>query len=248
MDKRSFIKLSGMVTAGALITPSLTFCTNGEKQVDQNNKPAFEKFILPTLPYGYDALEPHIDAQTMEIHHGKHHASYTSKLNAALEGRDSFYGMQIEDVLDRLTADDDLVAIRNNGGGYYNHSLYFETMDPSGGGVPGGILGEAINARYGNFESFKDEFSNEAKGVFGSGWAWLILDKNRQLQISSTPNQDSPLMKNIVETPGTPILGIDVWEHAYYLKHQNKRSDYIDAFFSVINWDKVAARFSSATK
>ena len=199
-------------------------------------------FELPNLPYTHDALEPHIDAKTMEIHHGKHHAGYTSKLNAALEGSD-LASKSIEDILANVSAAG--AGVRNNGGGFYNHSLFWSIMSPNGGGNPSGELAEAINAAYGSFEKFKDAFSNAAATQFGSGWAWLSVKADGSVEVSSTANQDNPLM-DVVEHKGTPILGLDVWEHAYYLNYQNRRPDYIEAFFNVINWEEVARRFAAA--
>ena len=196
---------------------------------------AAAQFELPDLPYDYAALEPHIDEQTMRIHHGKHHAGYTRKLNAALEGS-GLEGASIETLLGDLDAVPEAIrtAVRNNGGGYANHSLYWQVMSPSGGGEPGGELRAAIDSAFGGFDDFKAAFSAAAGGVFGSGWAWLVADDGA-LRIATTPNQDTPLMQG-----HAPILGIDVWEHAYYLKHQNRRGDYIAAFFEVINWGKVS--------
>lgn len=194
-------------------------------------------FELPKLPYAFDALEPHIDAKTMEIHHGKHHAGYTNNLNAAIEGTD-LAGLSIEEILKKGM---DKPAVRNNGGGYYNHNLFWEVMSPNGGGEPKGELGEAITKTFGSFEAFKDTFSKAAATRFGSGWAWLVV-KDGKLEVCSTPNQDNPLMPD-VGCEGTPILGLDVWEHAYYLNYQNRRPDYINAFFNVVNWDKVAELF-----
>ena len=193
-------------------------------------------FELPQLPYAYDALEPHIDAKTMEIHHSKHHNGYTTKLNGAIEGS----GMEsdtIESILENLDMDN--AALRNNGGGYYNHSLFWEVMGPNGGGTPMSTLAQAIDAAYGSFESFKTAFSNAAANQFGSGWAWLCVQKGGKVEVCSSANQDNPLMPGI-GCGGTPILGIDIWEHAYYLNYQNRRPDYIDAFFNVINWGKVS--------
>ena len=197
-------------------------------------------FELPALPYAHDALEPHIDQQTMEIHHGKHHNGYTTKLNAAIEGTD-LAGKSIEDILANCA---DNPAVRNNGGGYYNHCLFWEVMSPNGGGEPSGELADAINAAYGDFEGFKTAFANAAATRFGSGWAWLCVQSGGAVEVCSTPNQDNPLM-NGVGCEGTPILGLDVWEHAYYLKYQNRRPDYINAFFSVINWDEVSKRYAA---
>lgn len=199
-------------------------------------------FELPKLKYAFDALEPHIDAKTMEVHHDKHHAGYTSKLNAAIEGTDN-EGKTIENILENL--DKSNSAIRNNGGGYYNHNLFWEIMSPDGGGKPEDELAQAIDSAFGSFESFKDEFSNAAATQFGSGWAWLCVHEGGKLEICSTPNQDNPLMPG-VGCGGTPILGLDVWEHAYYLKYQNKRPEYIDAFFNVINWKEVSTRYAQA--
>ncbi len=196
-------------------------------------------FTLPELPYAKDALEPHIDAKTMEIHHGKHHAGYTSKLNNAIEGTD-LAGKTIENIL--INLDMSNTAVRNNGGGFYNHRLFWEVMSPNGGGEPKGELADAINEAYGNFEAFKDKFSSAAGGQFGSGWAWLCVHEGGKVEVCSTPNQDNPLMPK-VGCGGTPILGLDVWEHAYYLNYQNRRPDYVDAFFNVINWEKVNALY-----
>ncbi|RMB63289.1 superoxide dismutase [Dokdonia sinensis] len=197
-------------------------------------------FELPELPYAKDALEPNIDAKTMEIHHGKHHAGYTSKLNSAIEGTD-LDGKTIENIL--INLDMSNTAVRNNGGGYYNHRLFWEVMSPSGGGEPSGELANAINDAYGNFESFKDKFSAAAGGQFGSGWAWLCVHEGGKVEVCSTPNQDNPIMPG-VGCGGTPILGLDVWEHAYYLNYQNRRPDYVNAFFNVINWEKVASLYA----
>lgn len=196
-------------------------------------------FELPNLPYAHDALEPHIDAKTMEIHHGKHHAGYTSKLNAAIEGTEH-EGKSIEEI---LVAGKGNAAIRNNGGGYYNHSLFWQVMSPNGGGKPSGDLASAIDSAFGSFDAFKDAFSKAAATQFGSGWAWLCVS-NGKLEVCSTANQDNPVMGEGCK--GTPILGLDVWEHAYYLNYQNRRPDYIEAFFNVINWEEVAKRYSAA--
>ena len=198
-------------------------------------------FELPALPYATDALEPHIDTKTMEIHHGKHHAGYTNNLNNAITGTE-LEGKSIEDILASVGAAG--AGVRNNGGGFYNHSLFWETMAPNAGGTPSGDLAAAIDAAFGSFESFKDEFSKAAATRFGSGWAWLIVVDGK-LQVTSTPNQDNPLM-DIAEVKGQPILGLDVWEHAYYLNYQNRRPDYINAFFNVVNWAKVSELFAAA--
>ena len=193
-------------------------------------------FELPKLTYANDALEPHIDARTMEIHHGKHHNGYTTKLNSELEGS----GMEsdtIETIMENMDMNN--AALRNNGGGYYNHCLFWEVIGPNGGGAPSGALAEAINATYGSFEDFKTAFSNAAATQFGSGWAWLCVLQGGKVEVCSSANQDNPLMPGI-GCGGTPILGLDVWEHAYYLNYQNRRPDYINAFFNVINWEKVS--------
>lgn len=196
-------------------------------------------FELPKLNYAYDALEPHIDARTMEIHHSKHHAGYTSKLNDAIAGTD-LEGKTIENILGNLDMDNK--AVRNNGGGFYNHSLFWEILSPKGGGNPTGELAEAIDNAYGNFEALKEAFSKAAATQFGSGWAWLCVHKGGKVEVCSSANQDNPLMPGI-GCGGTPILGIDVWEHAYYLNYQNRRPDYINAFFNIINWEEVASRY-----
>jgi len=198
-------------------------------------------FELPTLPYAYDALEPHIDARTMEIHHTKHHKGYTSKLNAAIEGTD-LEGKSIEDILSGLDMSNS--AVRNNGGGFYNHSLFWTILSPNGGGKPSGELAEALDSAFGSFEEFKTKFTSAAGTRFGSGWAWLCVHKGGKVEVCSTPNQDNPIMPS-VECGGQPILGLDVWEHAYYLNYQNKRPDYIEAFFKIINWDEVSKLYVS---
>ena len=200
-------------------------------------------FQLPNLPYEYDALEPYIDARTMEIHHTKHHNGYTTKLNAAIEGTD-LKGKSIEAILEHLDMSN--AAVRNNGGGFYNHCLFWEVMSPNGGGNPEGALGSAIADAFGSYEAFKDTFSQAAAGRFGSGWAWLCVHKGGKVEVCSTPNQDNPLMPN-AGCGGHPILCLDVWEHAYYLNYQNRRPDYINAFFNVINWEKVAEEYAKGS-
>ena len=196
-------------------------------------------FELPKLPYAYDALEPHIDARTMEIHHGKHHAAYTNNLNNAIAGT----AMEGKDILDLLKNHSDNTAVRNNGGGFYNHNLFWEVMSPNGGGEPAGELAAAINSAFGSLEEFKKQFSAAAATRFGSGWAWLCVHPGGKVEICSSANQDNPLMPG-VGCGGFPILGIDVWEHAYYLQYQNRRPDYVTAFFNVINWSKVAELYA----
>ena len=198
-------------------------------------------FELPKLSYSYDALEPHIDARTMEIHYSKHHQAYTTNLNAAIEGTD-LAGKSIEDILANLDLNNK--AVRNNGGGFYNHNLFWEVMAPNAGGAPTGDLAAAIDEAFGSFEAFKDAFSKAGATQFGSGWAWLCV-KNGKLEVCATANQDNPLMPGI-GCEGTPILGLDVWEHAYYLNYQNRRPDYINAFFNVVNWDVVAKKYAEA--
>jgi Fe-Mn family superoxide dismutase len=200
------------------------------------NKKNIMAFELPQLPYAKDALEPHIDAKTMEIHHGKHHNGYTTKLNGALEGT-RIESDTIETLLENLDMNN--AALRNNGGGYYNHCLFWEVIGPNGGGIPSGELAQAIDSTYGSFEDFKTIFSNAAATQFGSGWAWLCVQQGGKVEVCSSANQDNPLMPGI-GCGGTPILALDVWEHAYYLNYQNRRPDYIDAFFNVINWEKVS--------
>ena len=199
-------------------------------------------FQLPDLNYGFDSLEPHIDAKTMQIHHGKHHAGYTSKLNTAVEGTD-LEGKSIEDLLSSLDLSNS--AVRNNGGGYYNHCLFWEIMSPNGGGSPSGNLLAAIEKAFGSFDEFKAEFSKAAATRFGSGWAWLCAHSDGSLEICSTANQDNPIM-NGIGCGGSPILGLDVWEHAYYLNYQNRRPDYINGFFNVIDWAKVEEKYNSS--
>ena len=197
-------------------------------------------FELPKLPYAYDALEPHIDARTMEIHHGKHHNGYTTNLNNAIAGTD-LEGQTIESILTSLDANNG--AVRNNGGGFYNHRLFWNVMSPNGGGTPTGALADAINTAFGSFDGFKDAFAKAAATRFGSGWAWLCVHKGGTVEVCSTANQDNPLMPGI-GCGGFPILGIDVWEHAYYLNYQNRRPDYIQAFFNVVNWKKVSEMYA----
>ncbi|GGJ47832.1 superoxide dismutase [Virgibacillus salexigens] len=200
------------------------------------------KFELPELPYAYDALEPTIDKETMNIHHTKHHNTYVTKLNGALEGHADLQNKSLEDLISNLDAvpESSRTAVRNNGGGHANHSLFWKILSPNGGGEPTGELAKKIDTKFGSFDKFKEEFGNAATGRFGSGWAWLVLN-NGDLEIMSTPNQDSPLMEG-----KTPILGLDVWEHAYYLKYQNKRPDYVSAFWNVVNWDQVAKNYNEA--
>lgn len=200
---------------------------------------------LPSLPYAHNALEPHIDARTMEIHHGKHHQAYINNLNNALSGHADLEAMSIEDLMKNLNSVPENIrtAVRNNGGGHANHSLFWPCMSPNGGGEPSGELASAINSAFGSFASFKEKFGQAGATRFGSGWAWLCVDSSGQLTITSTPNQDSPLSEGL-----TPILGLDVWEHAYYLNYQNRRPDYISAWWNVVNWDQVAKNYVAARR
>ncbi|MDX2134070.1 MAG: superoxide dismutase [Saprospiraceae bacterium] len=199
-------------------------------------------FTLPTLPYAFGALEPHVDARTMEIHHGKHHAAYVNNLNAAIQGTEH-EGKSLEELLANISKLS--MAVRNNGGGHWNHSMFWEIMGPNQGGEPMGDLAAAINSTFGSFANFKEEFAKAATTRFGSGWAWLNVGPDKKLFVSSTPNQDNPLM-DVAEQKGTPVLGLDVWEHAYYLHYQNRRPDYIAAWWNVVNWGEVAKRFAAA--
>ena len=199
-------------------------------------------YELPELPYAYDALEPHIDKETMNIHHTKHHNTYITNVNAALEGHDDLASKSIEELISDLNAvpEDIRTAVRNNGGGHANHSLFWQLLSPNGGGQPTGAVADAINSKFGSFDEFKEKFEAAGKTRFGSGWAWLVVS-NGELEVTSTPNQDSPLSEG-----KTPILGVDVWEHAYYLKYQNRRPDYLAAFWNVVNWDEVSKRYEAA--
>lgn len=199
-------------------------------------------YELPELPYAYDALEPHIDKETMNIHHTKHHNTYVTNVNAALEGHDDLASKSIEELISDLNAvpEDIRTAVRNNGGGHANHALFWQLLSPNGGGQPTGAVADAINSKFGSFDEFKEKFEAAGKTRFGSGWAWLVVS-NGELEVTSTPNQDSPLSEG-----KTPILGVDVWEHAYYLKYQNRRPDYLAAFWNVVNWDEVSKRYEAA--
>jgi Fe-Mn family superoxide dismutase len=198
-------------------------------------------FELPSLPYALDALAPHIDARTMEIHHGKHHNAYVTNLNAAIAGTD-LEGKSLEELMKVAGSN---AAVRNNGGGHWNHSLFWEILSPTGGGLPTGELAAAIDAKFGSFDAFKETFNKAGATRFGSGWAWLCVDSKKELCVCSSPNQDNPLM-DVSDCPGTPILGLDVWEHAYYLNYQNRRPDYIAAFWNLVNWEEVSKRYAAA--
>jgi Fe-Mn family superoxide dismutase len=198
-------------------------------------------FELPSLPYALDALAPHIDARTMEIHHGKHHNAYVTNLNAAIAGTD-LEGKSLEELMKVAGSN---AAVRNNGGGHWNHSLFWEILSPTGGGLPTGDLAAAIDAKFGSFDAFKETFNKAGATRFGSGWAWLCVDSKKELCVCSSPNQDNPLM-DVAECPGTPLMGLDVWEHAYYLNYQNRRPDYIAAFWNLVNWEEVSKRYAAA--
>ena len=234
ISRREAIRRTLLVGAAcAVARPSFTVAADA---------PTAEPFTLPALPYALDALEPSIDARTMEIHHGKHHAAYVSNLNKAVSGVPELAGKPLEEILRRLDAVPESIrtTVRNNGGGHYNHSLFWQSMKKGGGGAPKGALAKAIDARFGSYDKLKEELARAATTVFGSGWAWLTLDSG-QLRIEQTANQDTPLSSG-----RTPLLGIDVWEHAYYLKYQNRRADYVAAFFNVIDWDFVGSRYPQA--
>jgi Fe-Mn family superoxide dismutase len=238
MNKREFLKLSGLAAA-ALFTPSLADAWAGENHF-QNHFP----YIQKPLSYDFAALEPYIDKMTMEIHFGKHHAAYIANLNKALENNVEWQKMSLIDlqgVMDAKTP----AALRNNGGGHFNHEFFWEILSPKTNLTPSENLLAALKTHFGSFEEFKSQFSKAAATRFGSGWAWLCVDSDKKLFITSTPNQDNPLMKNIAEKPGKPLLALDVWEHAYYLKYQNRRADYTEAFFKIINWDLVSQKFES---
>lgn len=246
MKKRDFLKAGAILTMGAVIAP-LVGCNNEAPKEDApEDTPQKTPIIyeLPALGYGFDALEPHIDARTMEIHHDKHHAGYTKKLNKALEGTDRA-SEDLMAIFANLQDNDNDTAVRNNGGGFYNHKLFWEVIGPNKGGQPTGDLATAIDQSFGSFDNFSTAFKDAASTRFGSGWAWLMKGEDGKLAITDTPNQDNPLMKKIAEKTGMPILGLDVWEHAYYLKYQNKRGEYINSFFNIINWEAVAQKLAA---
>lgn len=233
--RRDFIKKSALISVGALVGCKVT-STNSATAIA--TAPVIGGFTLPGLPYAYDALEPHIDKTTMEIHHGKHHKAYVENLNKALTELKSAAD-NVEEICSTITSYN--TAIRNNAGGHYNHSLFWKLMKPNGGGEPDGKILEVINSNFTSFEEFKKKMSDAGAKRFGSGWAWLVKKSDGSFEITSTPNQDNPLM-DVAEVKGTPIMGIDVWEHAYYLKYQNKRADYLGAWWNVVNWDEVNGR------
>ncbi len=243
MKRRNFIKTIPLSISLATVTSELVSQTSTNTIFQTKNTNNIMAFELPALPYAFNALDPHIDAKTMEIHHGKHHNAYVTNLNNAVAADATAQGKSLEDLIAHISKFP--MAIRNNGGGHWNHSMFWSIMSPNGGGEPKGEIALAINGAFGSFENFKKEFSNAGASRFGSGWAWLSVDANKNLFVSSTANQDNPLM-DIAEKKGTPVLGMDVWEHAYYLHYQNRRPDYMAAFYNVINWEEVNARFKKA--
>ncbi|WP_317196776.1 superoxide dismutase [Hymenobacter piscis] len=248
MLKRDFLKNSLLTVVGALVSPAVLAAAHEEKLLREARATpmADGPFTLPDLPYAFNALEPHIDARTMEIHHDAHHKGYVSKLNAAVMGTPA-EKMSLAQLLASMNKQPE--AIRNNAGGHWNHSFFWQIMAPKGGGQPTGNLATAITKDFGSFDKFSEEFTKAASGRFGSGWAWLIVDKKSgKLMVTSTPNQDNPLMDLPGMQRGIPVLGLDVWEHAYYLKHQNKRPDYIKEFWSVVNWSEANSRYDEARK
>jgi Fe-Mn family superoxide dismutase len=238
MERRKFLMSVGLLTLAGT-TKKIEAITSKVNTINKRSNKVMSKFELPALPYAFNALEPYIDARTMEIHHDKHHAAYVANLNKAVDGTEN-EGKTLEELfknISKLPA-----AVRNNGGGVYNHNLFWEVMGPNKGGQPSGALADAINSTFGSFDKFKELFNNAAATRFGSGWAWLVVADGK-LVVTSSPNQDNPLM-DVSEVKGFPILGLDVWEHAYYLNYQNRRPDYISAWWNVVNWDEVAKRFS----
>ncbi|MGN7821656.1 superoxide dismutase [Chitinophaga sp. 22536] len=243
MNKREFIKLTSLAGVAALSGPLSSLAvpvTSAKTSSDDPKAP----FVVPPLPYAYDALEPYIDKMTMELHHDKHHGAYVKNLNDAIKGT-PFATLSLEEILHKVTTADKDKAVRNNGGGHYNHSLFWTLLSPKKT-TPSEKLKVAINKDFGSFEKFQEKFNDAGKTQFGSGWAWLIAGPGKKLSVINTPNQDNPLMHNIVKEKGTPILALDVWEHAYYLKYQNKRPDYINAFWNIVNWDEVEKRYNNA--
>ncbi|WP_160713860.1 superoxide dismutase [Chitinophaga solisilvae] len=244
MNKREFIKLTSLAGVAALSGPLSSLAAVAPSAGKPSGNDPKAPFTVPALTYAYDALEPYIDKLTMEIHHDKHHGAYVKNLNEAVNGT-PFATLTLEEILAKVTDKDK--AIRNNGGGHYNHSLFWTLLSPKKTN-PSDKLKSAINKHFGSFEQFQAKFSDAAKTQFGSGWAWLIVTPDKKLAVINTPNQDNPLMRNIVKDLGTPILALDVWEHAYYLKYQNKRPDYISAFWNVVNWEEVDKRYHNALK
>lgn len=239
MKRRNFLTSLGLIS----LAPSINKIEALTNQI-KNRSNKMSKFELAPLPYAFNALEPYIDAQTMEIHHGKHHGAYVNNLNKAIEGKPELEGKSLEELFKNISSAP--VAVRNNGGGHYNHTMFWNIMGPNKGGKPTGALADAINSTFGSFEKFQELFNNAATTRFGSGWAWLVLSDGK-LVVTSTPNQDNPLM-DVAEVKGYPIMGLDVWEHAYYLKYQNRRPEYITNWWNVVDWDAIAKRFDEAKK
>ncbi|KAA2245706.1 superoxide dismutase [Chitinophaga agrisoli] len=244
MDKREFIKLAGLAGAAAISNPTGLLAASPATLSAAKGTGPKAPFELPPLPYATNALEPNIDKMTMEIHHDKHHGAYVKNLNDAVNGT-AFASLTLEEILNKVTEKDK--AIRNNAGGHYNHSLFW-TLLSAQKTTPSEKLKSAINSAFGSWDAFQQKFNDAAKTVFGSGWAWLIVTPDKKLTVINTPNQDNPLMHQIVQTKGIPVLGLDVWEHAYYLKYQNRRPDYISAFWNVVNWNEVEKQYDMAMK
>jgi Fe-Mn family superoxide dismutase len=244
MKRRNFLLAAGLFPLTAAANKVSVISNTFSKNIIERSSNKMAKFELPKLKYSFNALEPYIDAMTMEIHHDKHHGGYVNNLNKAVEGTD-MEKLSLEDILKSVSKHP--VAVRNNGGGHYNHSMFWLIMKPNGGGKPSGVLASAIDKQFGSFDDFKKQFSDAAAKRFGSGWAWLILKSDGKLEITSTPNQDNPLM-DVADVKGFPVFGLDVWEHAYYLKYQNRRPEYITNFWNVVNWDEVANRFQNPLK
>ena len=253
MEKRTFLKTGFFLGVAAASTSFLDACKTAAKTTSTAAGPVIPPpkmrrsgpFTLPALGYDPGALEPHIDKMTMEIHHDRHHASYVTNLNDAVK-ETKYADYELDDIVARITTADEDKKIRNNAGGHWNHTFFWQTIAPGGGNTPDGALLAAINGTFGSVDKFKEQFTAAAKGVFGSGWAWLGVDKSKKLFISSTPNQDNPMMLQVAKQNGTPLIGLDVWEHAYYLKYQNKRPDYITAFYNVVNWKVAGSRYEKA--
>jgi superoxide dismutase, Fe-Mn family len=241
MNKRQFLKNSGLLAVATAFTGAgRVWANENEPPLHTGHDQQAGEFTLDALPYAFDALEPYIDARTMEIHHGRHHKAYVDNLNKAIAANAAWAPLSLEQILNKLKSKDEAV-LRNNAGGHWNHHFFWKLLSPKKAQKPGEKTAAAINAAFGSFENFKTEFTKAALGRFGSGWAWLCSDKNKNLFITSTPNQDNPLMKHLADKKGIPVLGLDVWEHAYYLKYQNKRADYVNAFFEITNWETVEA-------
>ncbi len=244
MKRRNFIQKAGVASLGVCIAP-LAACGDAPQQKKEAAKTIAKAFELPKLGFAYDALAPNIDTETMTIHHTKHHAGYVKKLNKALDSH-PLKGQNLSQILSSIKDQDADIGVRNNGGGHYNHSLFWSILSPNGGKTPSEGLTKAISDSFTNMEGFNNQFKTAAATVFGSGWAWLSVGKDGKLFVSATPNQDNPMMSNIVEQTGTPILGIDVWEHAYYLNYQNRRKDYIQNFMEVVDWNVVSENYKKA--